>query len=102
VRNEATEQPDEPQGRAALERHDRKADDVRGVVADDLFDRLRNAVLHQDQVRDRDPVVPIDIAGERGERPVRHAHRQRRRVLERIRHREQQDAHGRLVGTGYT
>ena len=43
--------------------------------------------------RDRRPttlMVPIDIAGERRQRAVRHPHRQRRRVLERVRHREEQ------------
>src|SRR5678815_3293544 len=35
----------------------------------------------------------IDVAGERSQSAVGHAHRQARRVLERIRHREQQNSH---------
>src|SRR2546428_14182923 len=52
------------------------------------------ARLHEDEVGDRDAMMGIDVAGERGERAVRHADRYGRHVLERIRHREEQDVHG--------
>ena len=45
------------------------------------------------EIGDRDAMVPVDIAGERRQRAVRHPHRQRRRVLERVRHREEQYSH---------
>ena len=43
-----------------------------------------------------DLMMPADVAGQRRQRAVRHAHRQRRRVLERVRHREQKNPHGSL------
>ena len=39
-------------------------------------------------------MVGIEVAGKRGERAVRHPHRDRRGVLERVRHRQQEDVHG--------
>ena len=47
-------------------------------------------MLDEDEVGDRDVMVGIDVPRERRQRPVRHPHRQRRRVLERVGHREEQ------------
>ena len=51
--------------------------------------------LHEDEIGDGDVMVGIEVARERGQRAVRHADGDRRHVLERVRHREQQDVHGR-------
>jgi hypothetical protein len=91
-----TKRPQKPRnlqcGRA-LKRHHRQADDVGLQLANQPFNRLFDAGLHQDQVGDRHAVVRIDVAGERGERAVRHPDGDGRHVFERIRHREQQDVH---------
>ena len=87
-------QRDDPPRRRPLKGHHRQADDVGLRVADEALDRRPDGGLREDEVGDRDLMVRIDVAGERAERAVRHAHRDRRRVLERVRHREQQEAHG--------
>ena len=77
-----------------LERHDRQAHDVRQHRPDQPRDRLANRTLRQDQVGNRHCVLRVDVAGQRRQRAVREAHRERRSVLERVGHREQQDFHG--------
>jgi len=77
----------------ALERHDGQADDVRLVLTDETRDGLWNRRLDQDEIGDRDAVVRIDVARERRQGAVGHPDRERRRVLERVGHREQQDVH---------
>jgi hypothetical protein len=62
-------------------------------VANEPFDRLFDAALDEDEIRDRHRVPRIEVAGERRQRTVRHADGDRRHVLERIRHRQQQDVH---------
>ena len=62
-----------------------RAPAARPCAARDACTRMRSAI--------GDVVMRIDVAGERRERAVRHAHRDRRHVLERIRHREQQNPH---------
>ena len=84
---------DQPERGPPLERHDRQADDVRRVRADERFHGLQHAALGEDQVGHRDRVVPIDVAGQRRQRAVRHADDDRRHVLERVRHGEEQDVH---------
>ena len=93
ARRDGTHQRDDPSRGAALERHDRQADDVGLEVAHQPFDRAANGCLHQHQVGDRDLVMGVHVAGQRREGAVRHADGERRRVLERVGHREQQDAH---------
>ncbi len=93
VRLDAPNQPREPQRRAALERHDRKTDDLRVVLAHQPFDGGHHAILDEDQVGDGDAVTGPHVARERSEGPVRHAHGERRRVLEGVRHGEEQYAH---------
>jgi hypothetical protein len=56
------------------------------VAAPHLDDRA-------EAVGDGDVVMRVDVAGKRRQGAVRHADRERRRVLERVRHREQQDVH---------
>ncbi len=80
--------------RRALKRHDREADDVGLMIANEPIDRLSHAAVNEDEIGDRDRVLRIEIAGQRRQRAVRHAHRDRRHVLERIRHRQQQHIHG--------
>ena len=76
--------------RGALERHDRQPDDIRLQVLHQPRDGRTDLSLHQDQIGNRDPVMSIDVAGERGERTVRNPDGHRRHVLERIRHRQQE------------
>ena len=47
-----------------------------------LADGLRHGVLDQHEVRDRNFVVRVHVAGERRQRAVREPHRKGRRVLE--------------------
>ena len=83
--------------RRPLERHHRQTDDVRLELLQQARDRRSDAALDEDQVGDRHAVVPVDVAGERGERAVGNPDRHRRHVLERVRHRQQEDVHGRAV-----
>jgi hypothetical protein len=88
--------PDEArdvEGGGALERHDRHADDIRLQILDQPLHGCRDARSRQDEIGDRHVMVRVEIAGERRERTVRHADGDRRRVLERIRHREQKHVH---------
>ncbi len=93
-RPQAAKPLDEPERRPPLERHHRQADDVRLVLADEAGDRLADPSLREHQVGDRDPVVRVHVAGQRRQRGVRDADRDGRGVLERVRHREEQDVHG--------
>ena len=45
------------------------------------------------EIGDRHLVMAVDVARQRRETTVRHTHRERRRVLETVGHREQQDLH---------
>ena len=67
---------DDAQRRAALERHHRQPDDVgrraRGPAARPSG---RTRACDQHEVGDRDAVMRVDVAGERRQRAVRHAHR---------------------------
>jgi len=78
----------------ALEGHHREPDEIGLQGRDEPGDGVPHRALHQDQIGDRNRVVRIDVARERGERTVREAHRQGWRVLERVGHREQQNPHG--------
>jgi len=80
------DEADDLGGRVTLKGHHRQPDDVRLVRSDEAGDRFRDRRLHEDEVRDRDAMMRIDVAGKRGQRAVRHPHRQRRRVLERVGH----------------
>jgi hypothetical protein len=65
-----------------------------GLVAiEQGLDGRQDAVLDEDQVGDSDGVVRIDIPRQGRERAVRHADGDRRHVLERVGHRQQQDLH---------
>ena len=75
-----TKRPNETDERmrgSALERHDTEADNVRRTRPHQVLDGRPDAILGQDQVCDRDPMMWIDVAGERAERAVGHAHRDR-------------------------
>ena len=76
-RLDGTDQTDEAERRTALERHDREPDQRRIERAHQPLDRLRDAILHQHQIRNRHLMVRIDVAGQRRQRPVRHPHRER-------------------------
>ena len=93
VGSERAHEPDDPARGGPLEGHHREPDHVGLLLADEPFDGRANGRLREDQIGDRNVVMRIEIACERSERPIRHPHRYGRRVLERIRHREQQDAH---------
>jgi hypothetical protein len=95
---DGADERDDPARGLALERHDRQADDVRPAIADKPAHGFRNGLLREDQVGDADVVVWIEVAGDRCQRPVRHAHRERRRVLERVGHGEKKDLHLLLWG----
>ena len=90
---EGADEPNHPQRRAALEGHDGEADEIGLMRGDQVRDGVADVRLRENQIRDRDVMVRIDVAGERGERAVRHPDGERRRVLERIRHRQQQNSH---------
>jgi hypothetical protein len=92
---EAPNERDHFQGGVPLERHDRQPDDVRRTRRDQAADGARDVLLREDEVGDGDVVMQVEVAGQRGQCTVRHAHRQGRRVLERVGHREEQDVHGR-------
>jgi hypothetical protein len=77
----------------ALERHDRQADHVRRQLGDEPCDGLRHRALHEHEIGHRHLVMRIRVPRERRQRAIRHPHRHGRRVLERIRHREEQDVH---------
>ena len=88
----AHERDDLPR-RAALKRHDRQADDVGIDLAHQSLDGLAHPPGDENQVGNGDPVVRIDVPRQRGERPVRHPHRDVGGVLEGIGHREEKDVH---------
>ncbi len=94
---------DDPARGAALERHHRKADELRlQLVHQPRHGRL-NRRLREDQIGDGDVVMRIDVSRQRRERTVRHADGERRCVLEGVRHREQQNLHEGIMkesGTG--
>ncbi len=76
-----------------LKRHHRQADDVRLFIVQQPLERAADGRLDEDQVRNRHVVVRVDVAGERRERPVGHPDRHGGHVLERVRHRQQEDIH---------
>jgi hypothetical protein len=49
--------------------------------------------LRQHEIGDGDVMVRIEVAGQGGKRAVRHPDGDRRRVLERVGHRQQEDRH---------
>ena len=63
------------------------------VFGHEPLDGLSDPVLNEDQVGGGDVVVGVDVPGEGCQCPVRHPDGDRRHVLERVRHREQQDVH---------
>jgi hypothetical protein len=85
---------DQSERGAPLEGHDRQANDVRCVRADERFHRLKHAALCEDQICHRDSVMPVHVAGQRRQCPVRHPDDDRRHVLERVRHGEEEHVHG--------
>ena len=97
VRLDLANQADELQRGAPLEGHHRKTDDLGIQVAHQPLDRALHRALNEDQIGNRHAMMPAHIAGDRRQRPVRHAHRQSGRVLERVRHGEQKNAHRSLA-----
>ena len=63
------------------------------ALAHQPLDGRRDAALDEHEVGDGDLVMRIDVAGERRERAVRHPDGDRRHVLERVRHRQQEHPH---------
>ena len=84
---EAAEQLSDSKRGPSLEGHHRESHHVRLDVPNEALERLRHAALDEDQIGDRHPVVGIDVARERGQRPVGHPNGHRRHVLERVGHR---------------
>ena len=93
VRLERAQEPGDLERGHALEGHDREADDVGLELAHQPLDGPGDVRLRQNQVRNRDAMMGIDVAGQRGQGAVRHADRHRRHVLERVRHGKQQQVH---------
>ena len=87
------DEPREAQRRRALKRHHRKADHVGGGFVDQAPHRLGDVRLRQNEIGDDHAMVRVDVAGERRQRTVRHADGDRRHVLERIRHAQQEHIH---------
>ncbi len=90
---EGAHELDEAVRGAALERHHRQPDHVRLLLADEPRDDVAHAILNEDEIGDRDPVVRVDVARERRQGTVRHPDRHRGHVLERVGHRQQEDVH---------
>ena len=84
---------DDVERRPSLERHHGQPDEVGRPLADEALHGRPDLALGEDQVGDGDPVMGIQIAGERAERAVRHANPDRGHVLERVGHRDQKDIH---------
>ncbi len=95
ARTPLAQAPHEAQRRASLERHRREPDHVWRPVVHEPLHGLDHRMRHEDEIGDGDGMVRVDVAGERRECAVGHAHAHRRRVLERIRHGEEQHVHGR-------
>ena len=81
-------------GRAFKLAQDRGLSRRQFVRAHQPCDCCSHRRLHEDQIGNRDAVVWVDVASERGQRAVRHPDRDRRHVLEGVRHRQQQGVHG--------
>ena len=64
------------------------------IFAGQLLDRLAHPLLHENQVGDGDVVMRIDIACQRSERSVGHAHRDGGHVLEGVGHGQKENIHG--------
>ena len=88
---------DDAAGGAPLEGHDREPDQVRIDVGHQPGDGALHIRLHQHQIRNRHAMMRIDVAGEGSKAAVRHADGARRRMLERVGHREQENPHW-LIG----
>jgi hypothetical protein len=97
LRPQAAQQSDQTVRASALERHHRQTYDVGRQARGQVGDRLDHATLDENEVGDGDVVMRVDVAGQRGERAVRHAHGNGRHVLERVRHREQQNLHSPFI-----
>jgi hypothetical protein len=67
------------------------------MLPDETLDRRPDGGLREDQVGNRDLVARVEIAGKGRKTSVWNADRERRRVLERIRHREQEHVHEHLI-----
>ena len=87
------DEPREAQRRRALKGHHRKADDVGGGFLDETPHGLGHVRLRENEIGDDDAMMRVDVAGERRQRAVRHADGDRRHVLERIRHAQQEHIH---------
>ena len=87
------DEPREAQRRRALKGHHRQADHVGRGIVDEAPHRLGDMRLHQNEIGDDHAMVGVDVAGERRQRAVRHADGDRRHVLERIRHAQQEHIH---------
>ena len=86
-------QLDETERCLPLKGHHREPDEVGLPLTDEPIDGLSDVALGENQIGDGHPVVAVDIAGQRAERAVRHADADRRHVLERVRHRDEEDVH---------
>ena len=84
---------DEPERGPPLEGHAGQADDVGPMLANEPLDGREDVAGDEHEVGNRHTVMGIDVAGQRREGAVRHAHADRRCVLERVRHREEQHVH---------
>jgi hypothetical protein len=92
-RLDGADETNQPERGSPLERHHRQADHVGILLAHQPFDRWNDRILNEDEIGGRDAVTPARVASERRQRPIRHAHRQRGRMLERVRHREEENPH---------
>src|ERR1700730_807837 len=79
--------------RAPLECHYREANHFRIKFAHKPGDGFANSPLYQNQIGDGHAMMRVDIPRKRGKGAVGHTDGYRGHVLERIRHRKQQDVH---------
>ena len=90
---ERAQELDDAQRRLPLKGHDRQADQIGLVIADEPLEGRAHLALHEHEVGDGDAMMRIDVAGQRAEGAVRHADADRGHVLERVRHRHEEDVH---------
>src|SRR4029450_8043394 len=84
---------DDSASRAALKGHYRQAHQPWLQLLDQSNDGGLNRRLREHEVGDGDLMMRVDVASERGEAAIRHTDGERRRMLETVWHRHQEDLH---------
>jgi hypothetical protein len=86
-------EPDEAMRGAPLKGHHGEPHDVGCPLAHQALHGLPDLVLHEHEIGCGHAMMFVHVASERSERAVRHPDRERRHVLEGVRHREKQHVH---------